>query len=151
MHLIFLAIFCPKNVDDMLEDRREQELTQQSDCEWVRALDASGNSIKISKADLLSTIKTILRLGEGSMEGTVLLTDNYQNGNVFILGQTFSYGSAYIGYCMKQENGKLLSTTSLSIPRSIFIFGPDRVRIGTAPNQSTPINEEITGLSWRDL
>ena len=135
----------------MLEDRREQELTQQSDCEWVRALDASGNSIKISKADLLSTIKTILRLGEGSMEGTVLLTDNYQNGNVFILGQTFCYGSAYIGYCMKQENGKLLSTTSLSIPRSIFIFGPDRMRIGTAPNQSTPINEEITGLSWRDL
>lgn len=35
-----------------MADKQESALTQQSDCKWVRALDANGNSIRISKEDL---------------------------------------------------------------------------------------------------
>ena len=37
----------------MVEDRQESQLPDNNDCEWVRALDNNGNSIKVSKSDLL--------------------------------------------------------------------------------------------------
>ena len=39
-----------------MSDVKESALTQQSDCKWVRALDANGNSIRISKEDLASVV-----------------------------------------------------------------------------------------------
>ena len=45
----------------MAEDIREQELITATDCEWIRALDANGNSIKISKADLARIMNSIIR------------------------------------------------------------------------------------------
>ena len=41
-------------------DVKESALTQKSDCKWVRALDANGNSIQISKADLVSVLEGLL-------------------------------------------------------------------------------------------
>lgn len=135
-----------------MEDRQESQLPDSNDCKWVRAIDSNGKSIRISKSSLLSIIETILHLGrDNPTEGSVLITDNYANGNLLTFGQTFSYGSAYIGYCMKQEKNQYLSTTPIPIARSIFICGPDGLMIGTAPAQATPINEVITGLSWRKV
>lgn len=39
-----------------MADKQESALTQQSDCKWVRALDANGNSIRISKEDLAAVV-----------------------------------------------------------------------------------------------
>lgn len=41
----------------MAEDRMEKDLAAASDCAWVRALDADGKSIRISKADLVELIR----------------------------------------------------------------------------------------------
>lgn len=40
-----------------MADRQESALDTMSDCAWVRALDASGNSIRISKADLVELVR----------------------------------------------------------------------------------------------
>lgn len=39
-----------------MADVKESAMTQQSDCKWVRALDANGNSIRISKEDLAQVV-----------------------------------------------------------------------------------------------
>lgn len=41
----------------MAEDKREQDLVAVNDCEWVRALDSNGNSIKIRKLELIELIR----------------------------------------------------------------------------------------------
>ena len=43
-----------------MADLKESAMTQQSDCKWVRALDANGNSIRISKEDLASVVGELL-------------------------------------------------------------------------------------------
>lgn len=44
-----------------MADKQESALTQQSDCKWVRALDANGNSIRISKEDLAAVVGELLQ------------------------------------------------------------------------------------------
>lgn len=44
-----------------MADKQESALTQQSDCKWVRALDANGNSIRISKEDLAAVVGGLLK------------------------------------------------------------------------------------------
>lgn len=43
-----------------MADIKESAMTQKSDCKWVRALDANGNSIRISKEDLASVVGGLL-------------------------------------------------------------------------------------------
>ena len=43
-----------------MADKQESALTQQSDCKWVRALDANGNSIRISKEDLAAVVGELI-------------------------------------------------------------------------------------------
>lgn len=45
-----------------MADVKESALTQQSDCKWVRALDANGNSIRISKEDLAAVVGGLLEI-----------------------------------------------------------------------------------------
>lgn len=48
---------------------KESALTQQSDCQWVRALDSNGNSILISKEDLASVVGELLPVASPSQKG----------------------------------------------------------------------------------
>ena len=43
-----------------MADRKENELTKANNFEYVRALDSNGNSIKISKSDLVSVLTELL-------------------------------------------------------------------------------------------
>ena len=57
-------------------DVKESALTQKSDCKWVRALDANGNSIRISKEDLAAVVGGLL--GESNtlkQRGTINLQE----------------------------------------------------------------------------
>ena len=47
-----------------MADVKESALTQKSDCKWVRALDANGNSIRISKEDLASVVGGLFSSGK---------------------------------------------------------------------------------------
>ena len=43
-----------------MADRKENELTKANNFEYVRALDSNGNSIKISKSDLVSVLEGLI-------------------------------------------------------------------------------------------
>lgn len=40
-----------------MADKAEKDLDQASDCGWIRGLDASGNPIKLNKADMVELIR----------------------------------------------------------------------------------------------
>ena len=45
-----------------MADLKENELPKQTNCEWVRALDANGNSIQINKKDLASVLGELITI-----------------------------------------------------------------------------------------
>ena len=45
-----------------MADVKESAMSAASDCKWVRALDANGNSIRISKEDLASVVGGLLEI-----------------------------------------------------------------------------------------
>ena len=47
-----------------MADQFENQLPQKSDAKWVRALDASGNPILISKEDLASVVEGLLGIND---------------------------------------------------------------------------------------
>ena len=47
-----------------MADRKENELTKANNFEYVRALDSNGNSIKISKSDLVSVLEGLLPIDD---------------------------------------------------------------------------------------
>lgn len=47
-----------------MADQFENQLPQKSDAKWVRALDASGNPILISKEDLASVVGGLLEMND---------------------------------------------------------------------------------------
>lgn len=52
-----------------MADIKESAMTQQSDCKWVRALDANGNSIRISKEDLASVVGGLIGKANTDKDG----------------------------------------------------------------------------------
>ena len=44
-----------------MADIKESAMSTASDCKWVRALDANGNSIRISKEDLASVVGELVK------------------------------------------------------------------------------------------
>lgn len=54
-----------------MADKPETELGLASDCAWVRALDASGNSIRIPKAELVELIRREMPVATGANNGLI--------------------------------------------------------------------------------
>lgn len=54
-----------------MADVKESAMTQQSDCKWVRALDANGNSIRISKEDLAQVVGGLLGTASAEKNGLI--------------------------------------------------------------------------------
>lgn len=52
-----------------MADQFENQLPQKSDAKWVRALDASGNSILISKEDLASVVGGLIGVSNSENNG----------------------------------------------------------------------------------
>ena len=70
-----------------MSDVKESALTQQSDCKWVRALDANGNSIRISKEDLASVVGELARnliFGKFGMKSNVNANDLIETGSYYL-------------------------------------------------------------------
>ena len=66
-----------------MADKQESTLTQQSDCKWVRALDANGNSIRISKEDLAAVVGGLPRRRRATVRY------HYKNVKYFTCGRNF--------------------------------------------------------------
>lgn len=72
-----------------MADVKESALTQQSDCKWVRALDANGNSIRISKEDLASVVGGLLsssKLYPYMNRGQVANFDTATKSGMYLIG-----------------------------------------------------------------
>lgn len=77
-----------------MADQFENQLPQKSDAKWVRALDASGNPILISKEDLASVVGGLLyNSGEYPFQARTFLSDfnNAQDSGIYLLGNVGSY------------------------------------------------------------
>lgn len=77
-----------------MADQFENQLPQKSDAKWVRALDASGNPILISKEDLASVVGGLLyNSGEYPFQNRTFLSDfnNAQDSGIYLLGNVGSY------------------------------------------------------------
>lgn len=77
-----------------MADQFENQLPQKSDAKWVRALDASGNPILISKEDLASVVGGLLyNSGEYPFQDRTFLSDfnNAQDSGIYLLGNVGSY------------------------------------------------------------
>ena len=61
-----------------MADRKENELTKANNFEYVRALDSNGNSIQISKSDLVSVLEELLGF-PFSQKGDFKKGDNVDN------------------------------------------------------------------------
>ena len=64
-----------------MSDVKESALTQQSDCKWVRALDANGNSIRISKEDLASVVGGLQKLNTYFKDRGLTNSDTFDFNN----------------------------------------------------------------------
>ena len=65
-----------------MADRKENELTKANNFEYVRALDSNGNSIQISKSDLVSVLEGLMSsMGLFPYNKTVLLTTDFNSIN----------------------------------------------------------------------
>lgn len=54
-----------------MADRKENELTKANNFEYVRALDSNGNSIQISKSDLISVLEGLIQLAGTNNKGFI--------------------------------------------------------------------------------
>lgn len=80
-------------------DLKESALTQQSDCKWVRALDANGNSIRISKEDLAAVVGELI--GVATSEKNGLMSKSYVWKKVSTGGEKwvqFKFSNLFMGY-----------------------------------------------------
>ena len=65
-----------------MADRKENELTKANNFEYVRALDSNGNSIQISKSDLVSVLGGLLPLATSTNKG--LMSSNDKNSGLWM-------------------------------------------------------------------
>lgn len=65
----------------MAEDIREQVLEAVTDCEWIRGIDSMGNSIKISKTDIVELLRKEMPIAtpytKGLMDNTFFMNREY--------------------------------------------------------------------------
>ena len=77
-----------------MADQFENQLPQKNDAKWVRALDASGNPILISKEDLASVVGELLYdTGDYPFQARTFSSDfnNAQDSGMYILADVKSY------------------------------------------------------------
>lgn len=58
-----------------MADKKENELTSANNFEWVRALDSNGNSIRISKSDLVSVLEGLIGIATTDKNGLLSAND----------------------------------------------------------------------------
>ena len=87
-----------------MADQFENQLPQKSDAKWVRALDASGNPILISKEDLASVVGGLLGLefvkrediNIPSRDSTDPMNEITENGIYTIIPANDTYGTLIV-------------------------------------------------------
>lgn len=130
-----------------MADKKENELTSANNFKWVRALDSNGNSIRISKSDLVSVLEGLINPYK-IINRFYATDDNLSNATevgIYELGQPDS------GYTGPNDHGTLFVTktllgslvqTMISIRGKIFI----RFRSGSSGIWSDWV--QISGIKY---
>ena len=74
-----------------MADLKESALTAQSDCKWVRALDANGNSIRISKEDLAEVLGGLIGTATSDKAGLMSSEDKRRVTRMIAMRQRWGY------------------------------------------------------------
>ena len=109
--------------------KQESALTQQSDCKWVRALDANGNSIRISKVDLAAVVGELI--GPATQTKNGLLTSGLRNCINYPLRNSGSeadkiyeltgfYAETNLIFAVGRDNGNNLSNLFMTFNNRYF-------------------------------
>lgn len=71
-----------------MADIKESAMSTASDCKWVRALDANGNSIRISKEDLASVVGGLIGIATQSKRGLATSVMVKSSGATYTVNST---------------------------------------------------------------
>ena len=106
-----------------MADRKENELTKANNFEYVRALDSNGNSIQISKSDLVSVLEELLKLNTMFLKTSNTIYGEGTDANDFLNFQVYRYTSGTQNI-PENSDGQILTITSvLNMPtRPIIQF-----------------------------
>ena len=81
---------------------------------------------------------------ESPTDGSILFQDNYPNGHLITIGQSYGSGYLYIGYGVRETLADtFISTVSIEISRFIVIFTPTGIKYGVSDARSVDIGEEV--------
>ena len=96
-----------------MADRKENELTKANNFDYVRALDSNGNSIQISKSDLVSVLEELLKLNTMFLKtsNTVYGEGAAADANDFLNFQVYRYNSRTQNI-PDNADGQILTITS---------------------------------------
>ncbi|MBC5612890.1 hypothetical protein [Bacteroides hominis] len=102
-----------------MADRIESELIYSKNCKWVRAIDSNGNSINISKEDLLQGMFTRQTIFEGDVDELIVPGMYYinaitQNANGYCgLFLVFRFDQSVTQFSFNVFNGGIIYRTLL--------------------------------------
>ena len=98
-----------------MADKQESALTQQSDCKWVRALDANGNSIRISKEDLAAVV--------GGLLPTVTTKSNgLMNSETYLLSTKVFVNKTFKIWTLEQFQHALFEMFAKGLDNTIYHY-----------------------------
>lgn len=129
----------------MAEDIREQELTMVNDCEWVRGLDANGNSIKISKSELAKVINSII----GSVTYRTLYLK--ENGYGFLLTHKI-VGLGCVRFDVIQDFfgfGDGINAVCVSVMAELGANAVPRFKVTTTGGMSHPMDNKQCSIAYK--
>lgn len=136
--LYYFALSSAPEKSRGMADKPEMELGLASDCAWVRALDASGNSIRIAKADMAELIRKEMPVATSERNGLMSKGDK-------ILQTRYIEGKGYhrISFVTAHFYHAVFIITSTDIAGSI----PSTRIISFKGNESVRVNTLFTGMA----
>lgn len=91
-----------------MADKKENELTSANNFEWVRALDANGNSIRISKSDLVSVLEGLFPQASLTRNGIMNTNHTKSIGDGFVVNSTSGHKGKYVKlFTINNYNGTI--------------------------------------------
>ena len=106
-----------------MADRKENELTKANNFEYVRALDSNGNSIQISKADLVSVVEGLLMFKFPSLPNSTNSLDTQEGGCIHVSNTATDAPEKEYGSCMTFPNQIYAPQLFITWESNIYIRG----------------------------
>lgn len=134
-----------------MADQFENQLPQKNDAKWVRALDASGNPILISKEDLASVVGELIGTASPEKDG-LMSTISFMNrgkATIQINCNDLKLSGLYPVYCY----GENISSKNYPFELGHIIVFNDKVggsitQLGVSSSGAVLVRHSWGGVNW---